>query len=234
MSAPFVRPHSETIHHDGDGVKTLGVGGLYGMDMENVDEDWDTEPLEPEERRDLGDPAGHSAEAQDARVKSSPARPSADEVARHDVTHVPYRSWCPICVAASAREDRHPRQTKIDTEEGLPVIHADYDLLEDDLTLLIVKDKQSGAALAYDCETKGPGDTWIVKQLTKDLAVWGRTDICLMSDGEPAMTAFQQAVALTRPRQQTVLRNSPLTIPNPMGGPRKQRKMWSTWRGDWC
>ena len=106
MSAPFVRPHSETPHHDGDGVKALGVGGLYGMDTENIDEDWDTEP----------------AEAHEARVKSSPARPSADEVARHDVTHVPYRSWCPICIAASAREDRHPRQTKIDTEEGLPII----------------------------------------------------------------------------------------------------------------
>ena len=52
----------------------------------------------------------------------------------------------------------------------MPIIQADYDLLEDDLTLLIVKDKQSGAVLAYDCETKGPGDTWIVKQLTKDLA----------------------------------------------------------------
>ena len=98
---------------------------------------------------------------------------------------------------------------------------ADYDLLEDDLTLLIVKDKQSGAALAYDCETKGPGDTWIVKQLTKDLADWGRTHICLMSDGEPAMTAFQQAVAQARPRQQTVLRNSPPYNPQSNGGAEK-------------
>ena len=106
------------------------MGGLYGMDTENVDEDWDTEPLEPEERGVFGDPAVQSAEAHEARVKSSPAKPSADEVARHDVTHVPYRNWCPICVAASAREDRHPRQAKVDTMEGLPIIQADYDLLE--------------------------------------------------------------------------------------------------------
>ena len=79
MSAPFVRPHSETPHHDGDGVKALGVGGLYGMDTENIDEDWDTEPLEPEERGVLGDPAVQSAEAHEARVKSSPAKPSADK-----------------------------------------------------------------------------------------------------------------------------------------------------------
>lgn len=107
------------------------------MDTESINEDWDTDwDTEP-----LGTSAVQSAEAHEARVKSSPAKPSADEVAKHDVTHVPYRSWCPICVAASAREDRHPRQAKIDTEEGLQVIQADYDLLLDDLILLIVKDK---------------------------------------------------------------------------------------------
>ena len=124
MNAPFVRPHSETPHSDGDGVRALGVGGLYGMDTEGINEDWDTDwDTEP-----LGTSTVQSAEDHEARVKSSPAKPSADEVAKHDVTHVPYRSWCPICVAASAREDRHPRQAKIDTEEGLPVIQADYDL----------------------------------------------------------------------------------------------------------
>ena len=50
MNAPFVRPHSETPHSDGDGVRALGVGGLYGMDTESINEDWDTdwdtEPLE--------------------------------------------------------------------------------------------------------------------------------------------------------------------------------------------
>ena len=52
---------------------------------------------------------------------------------------------------------------RCDTEDGLLVIHADYDLLAEDLTLLIVKGRQSGAALAYDCETKGPGDACVVK-----------------------------------------------------------------------
>ena len=130
------------------------------MDVEKIDENWDPEP---EEREDHEDPADRSAEAHDARVKNSPVRQSADAVAKHDATHVPYRSWCPICVAASAREDPHPRRARTETEAGLPVIQFDYDLLEDHLTLLIVKDKQSGATVAYDCETKGPGDTWVVK-----------------------------------------------------------------------
>ena len=103
------------------------------MDVEQIDEDLDPEP---EEREDHVDPASRSAEAHDARVKKVPTRPSADAVAKHDATHVPYRSWCPVCVAASAREDPHPRRAKADTEAGLPVVQADYDLLEDHLTLL--------------------------------------------------------------------------------------------------
>ena len=54
------------------------------------------------------------------------------------------------------------------------VIQTDYDLLEEHLTLLIVKDRQSGATLAYNCEVKGPGDDWVVKQLAQDLEVWGQ------------------------------------------------------------
>ena len=99
------------------------------------------------------------------------------------------------------------------------MIQADYDLLEEHLTLLIVKDRQSGAVLAYDCEAKGPGDAWVVKQLVSDLADWGRVDICLMSDG--AITALQRAVANARPERQTLLRNSPPYNPQSNGGAEK-------------
>ena len=63
-----------------------------------------------------------------------------------------------MCVAASAREDPLPRGGKNDTEMGLPVMEFDYDLLEERLTILVVRDAQTGAKLAYDCECKGPGD----------------------------------------------------------------------------
>ena len=87
------------------------------MDVEKIDEDLDPES---EEREDHEDPADRSAEAHDARVKNFLRRPSADAVAKHDATHVPYRSWCPVCVAASAREDPHPRRAKADTEARRP------------------------------------------------------------------------------------------------------------------
>ena len=201
---PFVSPYQDAVQKDGGLITTTEVGGLFGMDV----------------GEELGEHED-SAEAHEARIKPSPEKPTKEEVARHDATHCPYRSWCAVCVAASAREDPHTRQGKCDTEEGLPVVQADYDLLEENLTLLIVKDKQSGAALAYDCETKGPGDAWVVKQLTSDLADWGRTNLCLMSDGEPAITALQRAVASARPEMQTLLRNSPPYNPQSNGGAEK-------------
>ena len=38
------------------------------------------------------------------------------------------------------KADPHPRKGKKDTEMGLPVIDFDYDLLEEKLTVLIVRD----------------------------------------------------------------------------------------------
>ena len=84
-----------------------------------------------------------SAEAHDAGIKPSPTAPTAMEVARHDATHVLYRSWCPICAAASAKEDSHLRNGKDHTEMSLPIIDFGYDLLEEQLTILVVRDDQS-------------------------------------------------------------------------------------------
>ena len=80
----------------------------------------------------------------------------------------------------------------------------DYELLEGLVTVLIGKLRPSGAALAYSCTAKGPSDTWVIKQIVRDLENWGIKDICLKTDGEPAILALQEAIAKAR---------SPRTIP---------------------
>ena len=87
------------------------------MDVEGGSEDVDLEQTELGDigRMDVDVPAEMpSAEAHNARVKNSPERPTAEEVERHDATHCPYRSWCAVwcavCVAASTKEDPHPRK----------------------------------------------------------------------------------------------------------------------------
>ena len=36
-----------------------------------------------------------------------PCMPTAEEVKRHYLTHVPYRSWCPHCVKGRGKEMAH-------------------------------------------------------------------------------------------------------------------------------
>ena len=37
----------------------------------------------------------------------SPTLPSKAVVEHHNLTHIPYRSWCPICVAARRKNNAH-------------------------------------------------------------------------------------------------------------------------------
>ena len=52
-------------------------------------------------------------------------RPSKEEVELHNLTHLPYRSWCPHCVKGKAKR-RHHRRKETNRVSGVPVISVDY------------------------------------------------------------------------------------------------------------
>ncbi len=41
-----------------------------------------------------------------------PRRPMKQEVDDHELTHVPYRNWCPICVRAKGKELDHRKSAE--------------------------------------------------------------------------------------------------------------------------
>ena len=52
-------------------------------------------------------------------VRLAAKRPSPQEVAEHNVTHLPYRAWCETCVASRGVDDPHHRRSFEDrTSEG--------------------------------------------------------------------------------------------------------------------
>ena len=64
-------------------------------------------------------------EARQAQCGPTPHRPSAKEVAEHNVTHLRYRSWCPICVRAKGISE--PHYAGVDrSERTIPAVSADY------------------------------------------------------------------------------------------------------------
>ena len=56
----------------------------------------------------------------------NPSDPTPEERERHNATHRPFRSWCPVCVKAIGREDAHYARTAEERKEGLPQISMDY------------------------------------------------------------------------------------------------------------
>ena len=149
-----------------------------------------------------------------------PMKPSKEDVERHNATHLPYGCWCPVCVKAKGREDAHKRGDGKE-KPGLPIISMDYSELDDEdearsNKTLVVKDELSGAVLQYKVKCKGTGDDWVVKKLVRDIEEFGRTDIRLKTDGEPAIVALQAKVQETR-KPRTIPVNPPAYNPQSNG-----------------
>ena len=57
--------------------------------------------------------------------KRAVVKPSAEEVRRHMISHVPFRSWCEYCVKGKAKDSPHYRVLRGDVDEE-PVFSWDY------------------------------------------------------------------------------------------------------------
>ena len=51
-----------------------------------------------------------SEEARAPEVLRDPGAPTLQEVEEHNITHMPFRSWCPRCVTGKAQERPHRKQ----------------------------------------------------------------------------------------------------------------------------
>ena len=85
------------------------------------------------------------AEEYPARTKPSPVKPSIEEIARHETTHCPFRSWCPACVAASAKDYARPQRSREADEGGRPLVSLDYESREEKITVVHFASSTSGA-----------------------------------------------------------------------------------------
>ncbi len=135
-------------------------------------------------------------EERDSKALTDTMKPSPSEVASHNRTHNPYRSWCSVCVRAKGKEAPHFRRKKR-TKGGLPKWGMDYATLgeaedeKDCITILVQKDEVSGALFGDRCQVKGPKDEWMGRRVLRNIESTGRRDIAVVTDGEPALVAAQ-------------------------------------------
>ena len=126
---------------------------------------------------------------------------------------MPFRSWCPTCVAARAADRPHWRRKAI---EGVKEeVSFDYCFMKDEtggssVTVIVGKDRKSGIFLGHVVPCKGASTEWIVAQLNRDLKKMGYYGlVTLKSDQEASITEVLQEVAKGRGSVRTVIESAP-------------------------
>ena len=74
--------------------------------------------------------SGEAAESQTPIPMQLPVKPSLEEQFKHEATHLPFRSWCDVCVESRAKESPHFRNTQPTNVEKIAVVQWDFWLLE--------------------------------------------------------------------------------------------------------
>ena len=133
-----------------------------------------------------------------------PRLPSAAEVAAHNCTHLPYRSWCPYCVAARRRNSPH-FQSSPSQQRQIPLLVGDYCSIrdiegEESKTILVCRLYPARALFATVCEAKGE-DGFTIIQLARFLKDSGYRKVIYRSDQEPSIRALLEATFVRSQRE---------------------------------
>ena len=140
-----------------------------------------------EEDKELGQP--------EVRSSKDPQRPSPEEVKTHNLTHLPYRSWCADCVAGRGQAPAHGKARE---DRELPQVGMDYFYMghrgaAECLPCIAVKDYDSKAIYSHVVQKKGAHGN-MVRRVVNDLHNLGHKRLVLKSDQEPALQDLAKAV----------------------------------------
>ena len=133
--------------------------------------------------------------------------PSEFEQAQHRLTHVPYKAWCPSCVAHRARVDRHERSGESHASSP-PTIIFDYfhtkangeaATADDPSTIvaLVVVCSQTSFVKNIPLESKNQME-YMNREVVQFIQMLGHTDVLLRCDNEPGILQLKRLLVKTR------------------------------------
>ena len=132
---------------------------------------------------------GPPVEGLPARELRQPEEPTEEQRRRHELTHLPYRSWCKWCVLGKGRTT-HAKKRK----DRRPQVQIDYAFAplesgKEKLTMLTGVSITDYMGFACIVKTKGVCKE-ALQALQSFLVESGRTNAVLLSDGEPAIKSL--------------------------------------------
>lgn len=130
-----------------------------------------------------------------------PRKPSAEEVALHEMTHLPFRSWCSHCVRGRGRAADH---RAVKEERGVDEINVDCGFVgsaeSDTKTILVAKHLQTKSLLATVVPMKGMSHEFPAKRIRafcRELGLMS-ADVIFKGDQEPALQDLLREVGRVR------------------------------------
>ena len=145
---------------------------------------------------------------------ADPRLPSQAEVDHHNITHLPYRNWCPVCVRCRGRDLDHRKA--VEDDRGISEYAFDYcfpgDELGYKLVVLIGREKVTGAYFASAVPTKGSSGRFAVDKAIDYIHGQGDTGarIVIKTDQEPAICTWAKDLVEAREEGRTIVEQSPV------------------------
>ena len=130
-----------------------------------------------------------------ARPAHSAQPPSEEEIQSHNLTHLPYKDWCPACNMAKARPDAHRIDSETLKQRKLPVSPFDFchsgktgEAVDEVAqvqkpTAVVVHDSHSNAVHCIPVRGKHQGKH-VAKEIIKFTNFLGYGAVCLRTDNE--------------------------------------------------
>ena len=148
------------------------------------------------------------------RKVQSPKLPSQEEIDMHELTHLPYRSWCTHCVRG--RGESHPHYKVPEEKRAIKEIHMDYCFMgkKDEKTqpILVIRDRDTKLTCSVLVREKGAADDFVIKRILafmKELGYEGMR-LIIKSDQESPIQAVVIKLIKARGDQVTIPENSPV------------------------
>ena len=172
------------------------------------------ERTEVEEIEAQDETIGGEDEARRVKPVMDPKLPSAKEVREHQLTHLPFRNWCLVCVKGRGCEANHQRQPR--DEQGVPEYHMDYCFPGNEegrrLTILVITEKTTRMRKGIVVPAKGSSGTYAAREVLSFIKECGdqNNTIVIRTDQEPAIRCLVEDVRVARTGAKTLVEESPV------------------------
>ena len=211
-----------TMGYDGYGAEWRCVAPLQDVEELPVAEEVvdDEVPMEPEGAE--ADPVEQEQPAEPAEQPEVVVTPGVAERREHSKSHLPYRTWCRICVAAKGKDSPHRRVQRSGDEVDL--VEVDYCFLGDGaaktVPILSGISRGSGHGFGCYCRRKGPSEESAVLSMLRffqEAGLHGQV-VRLRSDSEVAVVALCAEIARRRAPSRTICETTPVGSKGSLGG----------------